>query len=115
MRYMPLRCVSLMFLFLILSGCPPTPPPDYFGDSVYLLTLNVRMIPETWADFCCEQSNEWRAERIGEYLRASDYDIIALNEVFDEDSRDAFEKKLKWLFPYYAYKIENHSICRTAA
>ena len=110
MRYVRFSYVLLGLVVLGLPGCPPPPPSVYFGDSVRLLTMNVRMIPESWDDFCCEQSNEWRAEKIGDYLRDSDYDIIALTEVFDEDSRDAFEDKLKGRFPYYVYKIEDHSM-----
>jgi len=100
----------LGLVLLGLPGCPPPPDPAYFDDSVYLLTLNVRMIPETWDDFCCSQSNEWRAKKIGDYLRNSDYDIISLTEVFDEDSRDAFESRLKGRYPYYVYKIEDHGM-----
>ena len=96
-------------VFLALPGCPP-PTPVYFGDSVRILTMNVRMIPESWDDFCCEEDNEWRAERIADYLNKSDYDIVVLNEVFDEDSRDAFESDLKSRFPSYVRKIENGSM-----
>ena len=107
-----LALTSLLGLgvFLALPGCPPPPPPVYFGDSVRFLCMNVRMIPESWDDFCCEESNEWRAEQISDYLNKSDYDIVVLNEVFDEDSRDAFESRLKSRFPSYVYKIENGSM-----
>ncbi len=77
-----------------------------FRDSIRLLTYNVRMIPETWDDFCCDISNEKRAEYIGDLIRADDYDIVVLNEVFDEDSKDAFEDRLSGVFPYYVRKID---------
>jgi hypothetical protein len=77
-----------------------------YEDSVKLLTFNVRMIPETWDDFCCDISNKNRAELIGDLIRAEDYDIVVLNEVFDEDSRTAFEDRLSGTFPYYVLKID---------
>lgn len=79
---------------------------DSYENSVKLLTFNVRMIPETWDDFCCDISNEDRAELIGDLIRAEDYDIVVLNEVFDEDSRTVFEDRLSGVFPYYVRKID---------
>lgn len=82
------------------------PQHDSFEDSVKILTYNVRMIPETWDDFCCDISNEDRAELIGDLLRTKDYDVILLNEVFDEDSKDAFVNRLGGPYPYYVRKID---------
>ncbi len=75
-------------------------------DSVRLLTFNVRMIPETWDDFCCDINNEERAKLIGDLIRTADYDIVVLNEVFDEDAKDAFVSRLAGVFPHYVSKID---------
>jgi endonuclease/exonuclease/phosphatase family metal-dependent hydrolase len=82
------------------------PAHDSYGDSVKILTFNVRMIPETWDDFCCDISNGSRAKLIGDVLRTKDYDIIVLNEVFDEDSKDGFVSRLAGIFPHYVRKID---------
>jgi endonuclease/exonuclease/phosphatase family metal-dependent hydrolase len=51
--------------------------------------------------------NEVRAEEIARRIAAShlDYDIICLNEVFDEDARDKFVAGLETKYPHYIRSI----------
>jgi endonuclease/exonuclease/phosphatase family metal-dependent hydrolase len=81
-------------------------PPPTNGDSVRLVTFNTRLLPEFLDDFCCVEDNKWRAERFADAIKAAGYDIVVLNEVFDEDARGALVEQLKYEFPSYVEKID---------
>jgi hypothetical protein len=81
-------------------------PPATNGDSVRMVTFNTRLLPEFLDDFCCVEDNEWRAERYAEAIKAAGYDIVVLNEAFDEDARDVFVEQLKYEYPSYVEKID---------
>jgi endonuclease/exonuclease/phosphatase family metal-dependent hydrolase len=81
-------------------------PTTTNGDSVRMVTFNTRLLPEFLDDFCCVEDNEWRAERYAEAIKKAGYDIVVLNEAFDEDARDALVEQLKYEFPSYVEKID---------
>ena len=99
----------LVIGLVCLSGCPPPPAvgPVTYGESLRILTFNVRMIPETWDDFCCDYPNDVRATYLAQHIRDGDYDVVVLCEVFDEDSREAFVTELSGKFPNYVEKVED--------
>ena len=45
---------------------------------------------------------------IADYLMKLDYDIIILNEAFDNDMNDTFREILKIAYPYYIYEMGSH-------
>ena len=57
-----------------------------------ILTCNIEMLPTPLGD---DKENKPRAEKICEKLNEGDYDIICLQELFDEDMRDIFADKLE--------------------
>lgn len=61
-------------------------------ESINILTYNTKMLPGIFG-----KNNEKRAELIFDELSKADsqYDIICFQEVFDEDSREIFDRKLK--------------------
>lgn len=73
-------------------------------------TFNVQFTTSIAADhaYCgCDDDYECRAAKIAARVLASPYDVIAFNEVFDEDARDKLEELLAPAFPYYLAKIED--------
>ncbi len=80
--------------------------PPGAGDSVRMVTFNTRLMPEFLDDFCCVEDNEWRAARFADAIKAAQYDIVVLNEVFDEDARDVLVKELKDEYPAYVEKLD---------
>lgn len=73
-------------------------------------TFNVQFTTSIAADhaYCgCGNDYECRAAKIAARVLASPYDVIAFNEVFDEDARDKLEELLSPSFPYYLAKVED--------
>lgn len=74
------------------------------GDRVRLGTYNTQFLPSTFRDKYYEDA----AKRISERIISSRYDVIALNEVFDEDAKQngdvtlpGFVDELKSVYPHY--------------
>ena len=67
-----------------------------------VLTYNVQCRP-----IVDNVDNEARAKEIARRIEASpwDYDIVCLNEVFDEDAREKFVAGLKSKYPHYVERI----------
>ncbi|MFT4296396.1 MAG: endonuclease/exonuclease/phosphatase family protein [Micropruina sp.] len=84
------------------------------SDSIRLLSYNVQcrswgmeaLADTSWLD--PTTTAETRAEAIADNILASahDYDIVCLNEVFDEDARDIFVSRLSGRFPYAITKAD---------
>ncbi|HYH61029.1 MAG TPA: endonuclease/exonuclease/phosphatase family protein [Solirubrobacterales bacterium] len=68
-----------------------------YGASLRVVTYNVQMLPSTFS----ATTDPANAGRIARQLEAGGYDVIALNEVFDEEARDAFVNELEESFPYH--------------
>jgi hypothetical protein len=67
-----------------------------FGDSFLMGTYNVQHLPSHFS----AGSDPQNAVRVGKRIKWTGYDVIALNEVFDEDSREKFVDTLKSAYPY---------------
>lgn len=84
------------------------------SDSTRVLTYNVRCRSwgmEALADTSFIEPTttaEQQAEAIADNILSSvhDYDIVCLNEVFDEDARDIFFARLRGRFPYGVIKAD---------
>ena len=94
--------LGLVGLLAVVPGCPP-PPPVNVGDSVRVGTFNVQFLPGSSDD-------ETRSVEIADRILASTYDIIALNEVFDEEAREKFVEKLKGTFPHYVEYLGDDAV-----
>lgn len=93
-------------LLALSPGCPtdpPPPPPVNVGDSLRIGTFNVQFLPGSSDD-------ETRSAKIADRILASSYDIIALNEVFDEDAREVFVAKLKGTFPHFVEYLGDDAV-----
>jgi endonuclease/exonuclease/phosphatase family metal-dependent hydrolase len=97
--------IMTLTLAWALTGCPPAPPPSPsgFGDSVRMGTFNVQFLPGS-------DDDETRSVRIADRILAGQYDIIALNEVFDEEAREKFISKLKETYPSYVAYIGDAAV-----
>lgn len=88
------------------------------GDSLRILTYNTYLLPRlvlcTWDPIChlLDANFESRAEQLGAAVaEASEkYDIVAFNEVWDEDTRDVLEKKLGGTYPNYVKYISTSGL-----
>ena len=81
-------------------------PPVTTEDSVRIVTFNTRLLPEFLDDFCCVEDNAWRAARYADAIKQAKYDIVILNEAFDEDARDVLVEQLKYEYPSYVSKLD---------
>ena len=95
---------SLTLAILGLLSCPPQ--QTTYGESLRILTFNVAML-EDMAFPWSSDTNEDRAARIATRIKQGDYDIVVLNEVFDEQARDKFVDKLSGKYPYYVSKVDS--------
>lgn len=88
-------------------GCAPDPHP--FAESVRFGTFNVQFLP--WiAETQPARDDVERPVRIANRIKDSGYDVIVLNEVFDEDARNAFVTALFGTYPYYVSYIGDDAV-----
>ena len=75
------------------------------GESLRMGTYNVQFLPSIF--FTKPLSD---AVHIADRIKASGYDIIALNEVFAKEARHTFVAELKATYPYYISLLEGPEI-----
>src|SRR4029077_13791164 len=79
--------------------------------SLRIATFNTAFVSSTFVanprscDDCDDES--CRADKIAQRILATPYDVVALNEVFDEDARAALVARLASSFPYRVEKVED--------
>ncbi len=104
---MLLVALLLATLFLV-TGCgggtstPEAEVPNSW-ESLRIGTFNVQFLPKSSDDIT-------RSEKIADRILASTYDVIALNEVFDEEARDTFVAELKGTFPHYVSYLGDDAV-----
>ena len=89
-------------LLLLLLCCCLLPALAASQDSLKLLTWNIQMLPDGAALFS-KSLRKMQAKRlpwIVEYLEASDYEVVALQEVFDRQQKRRLLRRLKKSYPY---------------
>lgn len=79
------------------------------ASDLHIITFNVEMLPSPIGD---DKNNRTRAEKICQKLNEAEYDIICLQELFDEDMRAIFAKKLKNKYPRQIKKADAGDIFR---
>ncbi len=97
----------------VLAYQPSTGKLADTGDSLRILTYNTYLLPRivlcTWDPIChlLDANFESRAEQLGAAVAKANekYDIVAFNEVWDEDTRDVLEERLGGTYPSYVKYI----------
>ncbi|MCD4692573.1 MAG: endonuclease/exonuclease/phosphatase family protein [Calditrichales bacterium] len=74
-----------------------------------IITFNVEMLPSPIGD---DKKDRPRADKICQKLNEAEYDIICLQELFDEDMRAIFAKKLENKYPRQIKKADAGDIFR---
>jgi hypothetical protein len=81
---------------------------DTVGATFRMLTYNTKALP--WLALDNESnfgmSDERRAHEIAKRIKSGDYDVVALNEVFDEDVRDVLVEELRPVYPTIIEKLD---------
>jgi endonuclease/exonuclease/phosphatase family metal-dependent hydrolase len=76
------------------------------NESLKIVTYNVQMMPSLFGtDVCCDEIPD-REEKLAERINASDFDIIALEEVWSNTSRDLLVTLLKEKYPHYIKYVD---------
>jgi len=93
---------------LVSSTGKQTKHVSWFDNScrIKLLTLNIKGLP-----IPIERDSISRANKVAEILRESDYDIICLQEVFDNEVREILVRKLEQQYPFIIEKSKYHFPC----
>lgn len=97
----------------VLTYQPSTGKLAETGDSVRILTYNTYLLSRIFLcklDPLCHLGDanvEPRAEQLGAVVAMTNekYDIVAFNEVWDEDSKDVLEERLGGIYPSYVKYI----------
>src|SRR6185436_11540941 len=93
--------IILVVLVLFLQSCGRP-----ISNSLRILTYNVQFkVAPARESECCGYIPE-RANKIAHQLKLGDYDIIALQEVFDEEAKNIFVDSLKNKYPYFVKYID---------
>lgn len=105
---------SLSFQSSTPNPAPATPKP--YEGKLNVLTWNVQMVPRIGSIFSSSlrKMQEERTEWIIEHIEKSDYDIILLQECFDNKFIDAAQERLERKYPHallpdrpHFYKLSN--------
>lgn len=88
-KWLLLTCLYFVCTF---QGWSQTP------SKLKILSWNIYMLPR----FIKNTGKIERAEKIGQYLKNTDYDIIVFQEAFHAGARNRIKKHLKEKFPYMA-------------
>jgi sphingomyelin phosphodiesterase len=105
---------SLSFQSSNPNPAPATPKP--YEGKLKVLTWNVQMVPRIGSMFSSSlrKMQEERTEWIIEHIEKSDYDIILLQECFDNKFIDAAQERLERKYPHsilpnrpHWYKLSN--------
>lgn len=101
-----MKRAAIALLVLLAACCPPDPkdpsrivrsPPPVSGDALKLLTWNVFLMPSWIGE---SPKNDTRGDAIAEVLSGLDYDILALEKVFDRWTRYDLTDALREKYPY---------------
>lgn len=81
-----------------------------YGESVHIDTSNAQAFPliffiSATHDGCCEDIPD-RIRKFAERIIASNYDVFALEEIFDNDVRDELISRLKEYYPFYVSYLD---------
>ena len=98
-----LAMVGTMVGLVVVGGCANQ------EDSLRIGTFNAQFIPSTFNGMP-PGDDVARPKQIAARILAGGYDIIALNEVFDEDSRKVFVRELRGAYPHYVAYLGDDAV-----
>ena len=85
-----------------VKSTPLKPPGSH---ALVIGTFNAYFLPTFFSEKADPDDDEKRAKRLAKRILAVGYDIIALNEVFDEDARGVLVNLLSPDYPHYVSKL----------
>lgn len=81
---------------LLLSGCGSTPAT---GMRIATMNGQFRVAPATTSE-CCRYMGDSRVALLAAEIRDSQYDVIAMQEIFDDAAQDGLSDKLRRNYPH---------------
>jgi hypothetical protein len=94
-------------LFVVLFIGSPSSANDCWDHSLRLLTYNTAFTATFVSnEDIFKMDDDDRAKIIADRILAQDVDVVTLQEVFVEDAKEEFYKKLSPTFPYVVYKLD---------
>tara|TARA_B100000780_G_C21060273_1_gene426121 strand:+ start:39 stop:911 length:873 start_codon:yes stop_codon:yes gene_type:complete len=103
-----------MYRYIILVGLLSTFSNCVFSnniielDTIKIVSWNIQMTPKKLAPFSkvCRKKQKSRAPEIIQYLNATNFDVVVLQELFDKSITKKFQNDLKINFPYQLSPIK---------
>jgi len=96
---------TLGAILILVAGFPSIAAANR-AESVRFATYNVQFIPS----IAQTTTTTRRAAHVAKRILAADYDFIALNEVFDEDTRETLVRDLAAAYPHRVEKLASASL-----
>lgn len=107
----------VLILFCIISNCfqssnpiPASPNPKAYEGKLKILTWNVQMVPRIGSIFSSSlrKMQEERTDWIIEHMNNTDYDMVLLQECFDNKFIDAAQERLAHKYPHTILPVRPH-------
>ena len=78
------------------------------NDTIKIVSWNIKMVPKVLGLFTksARKKQKDRAPRIIQYLNNTDFDIVILQELFDQSITKKFSKDLRTNYPYILSPIK---------
>ncbi len=92
-----IRRIIIVLYTMLAVGC------SHYGDSIKMLTFNVQFLPGS-------DDDKIRSVKIAKQIKSVAYDIIVLNEVFDEEAREVFVTELSGIYPNYVAYLGDDAV-----
>lgn len=75
--------------------------PVAVGEGLVIGTFNAQFLPTFFSPKADPDDDVKRSARIAKRIIAGGYDIVVLNEIFDEEARETFLQQLSFAYPHY--------------
>ncbi|MFL2585910.1 MAG: endonuclease/exonuclease/phosphatase family protein [Parvicellaceae bacterium] len=97
--------LSIFCLFILI---PFNTKASESNDTIQIVSWNIQMLPDIFAPFSkrLRKKQKIRCPKIIQYLNASDFDIVILQEVFDKQRVNELEDGLKVIYPHILRPIK---------
>ena len=95
-------CIICLFFI------PPIELKAVENDTIKIVSWNIKMVPKVLGMFTksARKKQKDRAPRIIQYLNNTDFDIVILQELFDQSITKKFSKDLRTNYPYILSPIK---------
>ena len=100
-------CIICLFFI------PPIELKAVENDTIKIVSWNIKMVPKVLGLFTksARKKQKDRAPRIIQYLNNTDFDIVILQELFDQSITKKFSKDLRTNYPYILSPIKKGFTC----